>query len=141
MITCLRVKRKFASTTLKMCNNSRKISIEQNDTKNNNHHQPEMDNRKFSTKMSGGGLFSKASNTKSEKETADLAALVKNRLTNLGMKASDYGKDWGIYGLYMFSVMEWTYSSQCVLVVDYMVLCLCVNFFYINLSARLMKFI
>lgn len=96
-----------------MCNNSRKISIEQNDTKNNNHHQPEMDNRKFSTKMSGGGLFSKASNTKSEKETADLAALVKNRLTNLGMKASDYGKDWGIYGLNMFSVVEWTYSSVC----------------------------
>lgn len=91
------LKNKFASTSLKMCNNSRKISIDQNDTKNNNHHhQSEIDNRKFSTKMSGGGLFSKASNTKSEKETADLAALVKNRLTNLGMKASDYGKDWGI---------------------------------------------
>lgn len=66
------------------------IAAQNNDTKNNNNHQPEIDNRKFSTKMSGGGLFSKASNSKPEKETADLAALVKNRLTNLGMKASDY---------------------------------------------------
>ncbi|XP_078332184.1 potassium channel subfamily T member 2-like isoform X4 [Crassostrea virginica] len=59
-----------------------------NDTKNNNHE--ELDHRKFSTKMSGGGLFSKPSNKKNEKEHADLAALVKNRLTNLGMKESDY---------------------------------------------------
>lgn len=73
------------------------IYFEQNDTKNNNNHQPEIDNRKFSTKMSGGGLFSKASNSKPEKETADLAALVKNRLTNLGMKASDYGKERGTW--------------------------------------------
>ena len=42
--------------------------------------------------MSGGGLFSKPSNKKNEKEHADLAALVKNRLTNLGMKESDYGR-------------------------------------------------
>lgn len=64
--------------------------LPQTDNKNNNHH--ECDDRKFSTKMSGGGLFSKSSNKKAEKETADLAALVKSRLVNLGMKASDYGK-------------------------------------------------
>ncbi|XP_048729069.2 potassium channel subfamily T member 1-like isoform X2 [Ostrea edulis] len=63
-------------------------AVHSTDNKNNNHH--ECDDRKFSTKMSGGGLFSKSSNKKAEKETADLAALVKSRLVNLGMKASDY---------------------------------------------------
>lgn len=95
------------------------IYSEQNDTKNNNNHQPEVDNRKFSTKMSGGGLFSKASNSKPEKETADLAALVKNRLTNLGMKASDYGKDQGTWWVvYEFVVIYVLVDDQWCFVCD-----------------------
>ncbi|XP_062581347.1 potassium channel subfamily T member 2-like isoform X2 [Saccostrea cucullata] len=72
-------------------NSEATTNVPNSDSKNNNHHL-QADDRKFSTKMSGGGLFSKPSNRKSEKETADLAALIKNRLRDLGMKSTDYDK-------------------------------------------------